>query len=215
MKIFRSLLLAVLMAAPLFAHAQDAYDGGGPRSNVRLRAGLKLGVNLSQLNSDNWKGGYRANLLGGLCLSLGTGRIGVQVEGLFSQSSYVTGTTFYDGYKAFYNSLADSARQGTFRANYLSIPVLFQARILPRVMLQLGPQYSGVVSVDDRDELLRDAKGLFKTGTIDGVGGLVINLTRHLNAGARYVISFTDLNESNAADKWKARNLQLHVGYTF
>lgn len=211
-----ALLLMVLISGPAFnANAQDAYDGGTKVSRIRILAGLKAGVNLAKLNGDNWEGGYKAGLLGGAYLGVKGKHLGLQVEGIFSQGNYITSTTFYDGYRQFYNNIGDSVKEGNFRVNYLSIPVLVTLNLFRRVQLQLGPQYSGVVSVNDKDELLKDAKSLFHNGTVEGVGGLWLNVSRHLNAGVRYVVSFSDLNETNVKDKWDAHSLQLHIGYTF
>lgn len=207
MKKLQTLLLCSMLLLPMMATAQ--------LSAVKLNGGIKLGVNLAQLNGKDWDGGYQANMLGGVFARLHNGRVGVQVEAFFSQSSYVTGKDFYDVYNGFYNAAADSLKEGRFRVNYLNIPVLFQFKLLSRVWIQLGPQYSGIVSVKDMDALLKDAEDLFKKGTISGVGGIWLDLPLHINVGARYVFGFTDINEKAITDSWKQRNIQLHVGLTF
>lgn len=207
MKKLQTLLLCSMLLLPVMATAQ--------MSRIRLNGGIKLGVNLAQLNGKDWDGGYKANMLGGVFARLHNGRVGVQVEAFFSQSSYVTGKDFYEVYNGFYNAAADSLKEGRFRVNYLNIPVLFQFKLLSRVWIQLGPQYSGIVSVKDMDALLKDAEDLFKKGTVSGVGGIWLDLPLHINVGARYVFGFTDINEKAITDSWKQRNIQLHVGLTF
>ena len=83
--------------------------------------------------------------------------------------------------------------------------------------LQVGPQYSGVVSVKDVDGLVGDAKGLFRSGSVSGVAGLELKLPFHLNVGARYILGFSNLNASSSSisGTWQDRTLQVHLGYTF
>ena len=205
----RALLwLCCALLLPALAKAQ-------PGSPVKLNAGIKLGVNLAQLNGKDWEDGYKTNLLGGVFARVHNNKVGIQVEAFFSQSSYNTGKDFYDIYHEYYNAAQDSLKKGMFRVNYLNIPVLLQFKLLSRVWIQVGPQYSGIVSVKDMDALLKDAEGLFKNGTVSGVGGLWVDLPFHINVGARYVMGFTDINEKAITDSWKQRNIQIHAGITF
>lgn len=204
-------LLISALACIFFSAAASAQVG----NRTRFDFGPKLGVNLSELNGTTWEGGYKANLLGGLFLSVHGDRFGVQAEGLFSQTTYVTGKDFNSIYHTYIEAGKDSLMNGRFRLSYFNIPVMAQVRILGRAWLQVGVQYSGIVSVQDLDAFVRDAEGLFKTGTISGVGGLWIDVTRRINAGARYVMGWSDLNNSSVAESWKQRNVQLHMGLTF
>jgi hypothetical protein len=185
------------------------------RGRTRFDFGPKLGVNLSQLNGTGWQGGYKTNLLGGLFLSVHGDRFGIQAEGLFSQTTYTTGKDFNSIYHTYIEAGKDSLLNGRFRLSYFNIPVMAQVRILGRAWLQAGLQYSGVVSVQDMDNFLHDAEGLFNTGTISGVGGLWVDVTPRINAGARYVMGWSDLNEGAVSEAWKQRNVQLHIGLTF
>lgn len=208
-----SLICALLL--PALAGAQEG--GAGPAS-IRLNGGIKLGANMARLDGKTWESGYKTNLMGGVFLGLHGGRFGIQAEGLFSQSEYRTGKDFNTLYHAYLNDAKDSLKQGAFRVNYLNIPILLQYRLLNRVWLQAGPQFSGLVSTKDRDELVRDAGELFKKdgySNVSGVVGLWINLPFHLNIGGRYIMSFADENNTNVADSWKQRNVQIHLGYNF
>lgn len=212
-----ALVAVAVMLLPLLSRAQmiSATPGIG---GVKFSGGIKLGVNLARLNGSDWEGGYKTNLLGGAYASLHGGKFGVQVEGLFTQSSYTTGKDFYSIYNQYYNNAIDSARQGTFRVSYLSIPVLLQYRIMKRVWVQAGPQYSGIVNTKDNDKLVKDAGELFKSGSFSGVAGLWISLGTHLNVGGRYVFSFSDeknITTQMASDAWKRRDIQVHLGFTF
>ena len=210
MKQVLTLLFAFMFALPVAMKAQ--------KTDVDL--GVKLGANFTSINNSYWENGYKANLLGGIFLGINPGKLGVQIEGIFSQSTYVAGDTFNTVYKEFYNVGKESVKNGSLRVNYLSIPVLLNIKLFSRAIIQLGPQFSGVVSVQDKDELFRDAKGLFKASW-DGVIGVDLKLPAHLDVGARYIIGFSDMNNtdinntsSKVDDAWKRRTLQLHVGYS-
>lgn len=182
---------------------------------TRFDFGPKIGVNLSEMYSDSWQSGYKSNLLGGLFMSIHGSRFGVQAEGLFSQTTYVTSKDFNTMYHTYLEAGKDSLLHGRFRLSYFNIPVMLQVRILGRAWLQAGVQYSGIVSVQDMDAFVKDAESLFNTGTMSGVAGLWIDITKHVNAGARYVMGWSDLNKSSVSDSWKQRNVQFHLGLTF
>ncbi len=199
-----------LFAAPSPSFAQDA-----PVANrIHVGVGPKIGLNLSKVDGTSWEAGYKTNLLLGAWLAVNGSRFGVQVEGVFSQTSYITGAGFDTIYHQYVQAGKDSLTNGRFRLNYFNIPLIVQVRILNRVWLQVGPQYSGVVSVEDKDQFVNDASQLFENGTISVIGGLWVEMTRHLNAGARYVLGVSDLNKTDL-ESWKQRDLQIHLGYKF
>jgi len=208
-------LLTLLLTAVLFPASSQA-------QRLDFDLGLKLGANFSNINGKYWQNGYKANLLGGAFLGVNAKRIGVQLEGIFSQSTYVTGDRFNEIYSDILQTGKDSIKGGSFKVNHLSIPVLLNIRLFSRAMIQVGPQFSGVVAVNDRDELVKDASELFKS-SFDGVIGLWLNLPARLNIGARYVIGLSNINKSDGTnsstgqqidDAWKHRTLQLHIGYS-
>jgi hypothetical protein len=209
----RIFFIVIMSCVGVAAGAQDI-----PVINrIHVNAGPKFGVNLSKMDGQSWQGGYKANLLGGLFLSVHGKRFGAQIEGLFSQTSYVTGPDFSSIYHTYINAGKDSLKNGRFQISYFNIPVMAQVRILGRAWMQVGAQYSGVVSVEDKDEFLKDAESLFSKGTVSAVGGLWIDVTKRINAGARYVMGMSNVNEeySNVAETWKQRDVQLHLGITF
>ncbi len=209
----RIFLLISILSFGLSAGAQDV-----PVINrIKVNGGPKLGINLSKLDGQSWDGGYKTNLLGGAFLSVHGNRFGAQIEGLFSQTTYVTGSGFDTIYNQYINAGKDSLTNATFRISYFNIPVMAQVRILSRVWLQVGAQYSGVVSVKDKDEFLKDAESLFNKGSIAAVGGLWIDVTKRINVGARYVMGLSNLNEDydKVAETWKQRDVQIHLGLTF
>ncbi|MEO6831700.1 MAG: outer membrane beta-barrel protein, partial [Chitinophagaceae bacterium] len=208
------LSIIFLLAFSLNARAQD--EGGG-FNHTKVSIGIKAGVNLSRLDGISWDGGFKANLLGGAWLSVHGKRFGIVLEGLFTQTDYVTGPGFDSIYHQYIRAGKDSIKNASFKLNYFNIPLLVEIRVLDRAWLQFGPQYSGVVSVEDKDEFVKDAEGLFKKGSIAGVAGLNVELTRHINLGARYIFGLSNVNNhyDQVAESWKRRDVQIHLGLRF
>ncbi|RYE25535.1 MAG: PorT family protein [Sphingobacteriales bacterium] len=210
-KLFFTLLtfsIPAMMHAQLTGAAQSVLP-------VKIDLGIKVGANFSKLDGKTWQEAYKGGVLGGVFVGLHRKKIGVSAEALFSQTKYEINSPLPS---SFYNNAADTGKSVNVRATYLNIPVLFNYKLFSMAWLQIGPQYSGVVSLNDKDDFLKDAKGLFKGGDISGVIGLQINLPVKLNIGARYILGFTDQNSGNNAavtDAWKNRSIQLHVGYSF
>lgn len=185
--------------------------------------GIKLGANFNQINGDYWEKGYKTNFMGGAYFGVNGKRMGIQIEGLFSQHTYTTGSGFRSLYQDAINPNNYKDSNGTFRVSLLQIPILLNIKLFPSVRLQAGPQYSGIVSVTDKNDFLKDAKSLFDSGW-DGVVGLNIRLPLGLNAGVRYIFGLSDINNSSfnnpytgkaIEDAWKQRTIQVHIGLSF
>lgn len=212
-------LFIILIAALLPATLSFAQKSVKPNFDL----GIKLGANFSQINGDYWENGFKTNFLVGAFASLNGKVLGGQIEGLFTQNTYVTGNGFRTLYSEAVNPNNYKDSNGTFKVSYLNIPVLLNVKLFPAVMIQAGPQFSGIVSINDKDNFLKDANEVFKSDW-SGVIGLWINLPAHFNVGARYIIGLsninnTDYNDPNTGkeidDAWKQRTLQIHIGYTF
>src|ERR1044072_6147553 len=87
-----------------------AQDGASGPASIRLDGGIKLGANMARLDGNSWDADYRTNLLGGVFLGLHGGRLGLQAEGLFSQSEYRTGKDFNTLYHAYLSDAKDSLK---------------------------------------------------------------------------------------------------------
>lgn len=187
-------------------------------------AGLKLGATFTQINGDYWDNGYKAAFLLGAFFAANGGRAGIQAEGLFSQNTYKTGNGFKSLYQQAVNPNNYKDSNGTFKVSYISIPVLLNIKVFPSLLLQVGPQFNGIVSIEDKDKFLKDAGSVFKSD-FAGAVGLWLNLPAHFNVGARYVFGLSDVNKTlydpNTGksiwddDAWKRRSLQVHIGFTF
>ena len=215
MKKFTFILFLSMMSSTLLL-AQ-----GSSRFNIDI--GAKLGANFNRVDGDYWDNGYKANLMAGAYVPLNTSRWGVQIEPLFTQSTFSTGNGFSDLYKDFYQMGKDSVVNGKFKVNYYNVPIMLNLKLFSKVWLQVGPQFSGTISVKDPDNLMDDAEAFFKNSMISAVGGLWINLPANLTISGRYVIGLNNLNgnssyiqhNQNVSDNWKQRLLQVGIGYTF
>ncbi len=212
MRQIKTLLLAVCIGLPTLAMAQP-----GP---LDIKAGLKAGVNFAKLNGSDWEGGYKAGLHGGAFLSMNVKKIGAQIEAYYSNATYTAnGESLFQASKnagqMFLKNAADSARSGNISVNYINVPLLLNLNLFGNATIQLGPQYTGVLSVKDNDDLLADADNFLSGSDVSGVVGVWLNLPLNLNAGARYVFGLSDQNLSSVGDSWKNRTIQLHIGYSF
>jgi hypothetical protein len=199
-----------MLTLPVAIHAQ--------KMDVDL--GIKLGASFNNVNGSYWQNGYKANLLGGIFLGVTGKRLGGQIEGVFTQSTFVTGDKFNEIYQDAYQTGKDSVKGGSFKVNTLNIPLLLNIKLFSRAVIQIGPQFTGVVSVRDKDELFKDAKSLFNN-SFDGVIGVDLKLPAHLDIGARYIIGLSNMHKTNSAsssqevdDAWKQKTLQIHIGYS-
>jgi hypothetical protein len=196
-------LLVTLLSGFLFtqSHAQiSKITDIAPKVDL----GLKIGLNMQQLSAgSDFQNSYKSGIFGGAFVGVHKNKIGVQVEALVKGVSYelnVPATPISSG--------------GTSKLNavYLDIPLLFEYRIVKRVWLQLGPQYSIMMSAKNASG--NDVKNAFKSSDFAGVIGLDVHLPVRLSAGARYVLGFSDINNtSSATESWKNRSIQLYLAY--
>ncbi len=187
---------------------------------VKIDLGIKIGANFQNLGGEQWEQGYKPGFVGGIFGGVSGKRFGVSAEALFSQVRYTgNGVKFFrrngNAGNSNYNNLADSTKKGDFAVTYINIPILLNVKVVGPLWFQVGPQYSGVLAVSDKDQLLKDTKDLFKSGDLAAVLGLQLNLPIHLRVSARYIIGLSDMNASSISDEWKTRTIQLGVGYSF
>ena len=214
MKIKNLLLsaFAVLMM-PALVQSQPIVKNVLP---VKFDLGIKVAANFANMHGEEWESGYKPGIAGGIFGGVRFKRFGVSADVLFSQMKYVgNGVNFYNAVKGngtVFNASADSATHGEFVVTYLSIPVLLNVKLAGPLWFQVGPQFSNVIGIKDKDQLLRDAKNIFKSNDVAGVIGLQLNLAS-LRVGARYVIGFSDLSNESLSSSWKQRTIQLQLGW--
>ena len=176
----------------------------------RVDFGVKIGANFAQLGGDNWEQSYKPGIMGGAFVGLRKHKVGVQVEALINTSHYTT------------QNIIDSVHKGDFRATYFDIPVLFEYRIisgklLPKVWVMVGPQFSSLMSIKSLNDYSGDVKSSFKSGNFSGVVGLEIRYLK-FTLGGRYILGLTNIqNESvtTAKQSWNSRSGQVYLGFRF
>jgi len=212
----RILLFMVLAASAASMFAQETIQPIVDRRSYRLSFGAKVGGNMTLMSGDptegvdmNYKTGYGFQL--GLVLNErfgrassadagGTGKIGAQVEVLYSQQQCGT---------------ADK----NLKINLIEMPVLFQYYPLQNAFIELGPTFVSSTSASP-DELNVNSVS-FATKDIKykdvlltaGVGYLV-------NAGAKTKISIDFRYNAGMSDlagnfKTKMSTFQLSYGVLF
>jgi hypothetical protein len=200
-----TLLLSFLSIALLTHQRSEAQIPGVSKIQKALPKvdlGIKLGANFQQLDGNTaWKDTYNAGIFGGAFVGVHKGKMGVQAEVLLKSVKYDL-------------NVGSTSPITYIKALYLDIPVLFQYRLIPRLWVQAGPQFS--IMLNAKDNLEKDVKSNFSSSDISGVLGLEAKLPIHLVAGARYVYGFTDINDNaTATDAWRNRSIQLYLGYRF
>lgn len=167
--------------------------------------GFKVGANFQTISGSDWVQATRTGFTGGFFAGLHKNKIGVRAEILASTTRYVSKT-----------AIDSEGHIGDFNVVYLDIPLLLELSFVPWLSIQLGPQYSNMVSVTKNTALDADPKVVFKAGSFSAVGGLEVKLPMHINAGARYVYGFSNLNNEAFASSqnWQTSSVQVYIGYS-
>lgn len=211
---FSIVIFVLLLTNIVDANAQILKAANPTRKSKvlpKIYAGVKLGSNFSYLSGKTWENGIKSNMLGGIYAGIKGAGFGAQIEGLFEQSDYKTSDKFYSLYKSYFNDIKDSLKNGTFRVNKLSLPVVLQFRIARLLWLQTGLQFYGIVNVKDNADLVRDAKTLFKSGNRAAIIGATMHIG-NADIGLRTIIDFQNLNNLSTDDVWRQYLFQAHVG---
>ena len=199
----RTLLLTALSAALLFSNQSKAQVPIVSKVLPKVTVGIKVGANFQQLNGDAWNNAYKAGFTGGAFVGVTKNKFGVQVEALISSAKFDVKNA----------SSAPGATTNVSTLN-LNVPVLLEYKLVPRLWVQLGPQFSDLLSAKDNNST--DVKSNFKTTDFAGVLGLQAILPLHLTISARYIFGFTNVdNVPKATATWNNRSIQLALGFRF
>jgi len=199
-------LLLTVFTVLLFSAAINAQPvvGAVVKAVPKIDIGIKLGADFEQLNGSTWAQAYKPGIIGGVSVGLHKHRVGVQAEFLLNTSRYTMKSVF------------DSIKTGDYRATYFDIPVLFEYKLIPMVWLQVGPQFSSLLSVKNLNGFDNGATNLFKSGTFSGIVGAEVRLPVHIFAGVRYILGLTNINNESIpgiTDAWNQHIIQLYVGF--
>ena len=208
-KILSSLCILLISLQMAMAQTEPA---------MKIQIGIKTGLNLNNVDGGVWKNELKTNWHGGAYVSIKLKKIGLHGEAYFSQTSYstdsstITASNLWNIYKNSFNTVTANK---TINVNYINFPILLQIKLIPNVWLQMGPQFSGIVNIKDKDSLLKGSQDIFKNGAVAAVGGLWIDLPMNINIGARFITDLSNSNKVTTDDLWKSRLFQFHLGLKF
>lgn len=208
-RIMKRIIFISLTFLSLSAFSQKRFDPYRDHENF-FRIGAKAGVNINKINGQAYKDGFNYNyLLGGFMQFNFSRTFGIQPEVNFVQSS----SEFTNSASDVYDDIFRNGSQRKAKLDYLKVPILLNVNIGPskRVKLQLGPQFSGLLS--ERVDSLQNGGNIFKKSDFAAVGGLWIQIP-FVNLGARYEIGLRNLNDIDNQQKWNSQAFTVFVGFT-
>lgn len=194
----KSTILTTALAALFCASSTNAHAQLGAAKKVMpvvVTLGVKAGVNMQQVNGTNFDNAYATGIVGGGLVCISRKKVGVRIEALVKSA------------KIDYSI----ATAPSIKTVGLDVPVLFEYSILKRIKLQVGPQFSTILSAKQNDI---DVKDKLATADIAVAGGVEVNLPLKFIVGARYIKGFVDMDRTGTG-KMTASTLQLTVGYRF
>ncbi|MCW3123212.1 MAG: hypothetical protein JWQ38_2704 [Flavipsychrobacter sp.] len=199
-----TLLLTALSAALLFSNSSEAQIPGVSKVTKALPKvdlGIKIGGNFQQTTGAFFNQSMKPGITGGAFVGVSKNKIGVQAEALIRTAKIdVAG------------AVSGSSSVNTMA---LDIPIMFEYKFIPRLWVQVGPQFSQMLSAKNGST---DVKSNFNTTEFSAVLGLQAILPAHFVVGARYVYGLTDINNTSVTgfnDAWKNRAIQAYVGFRF
>ena len=174
-----------------------------------FRVGAKGGINVNKIQGQSYNSGFNYNYLLGGFMQFNFGRLGIQPEVNFVQSS----SEFSKDANNVYNDLFYGGSQKKAKLNYIKVPLLLNINVgeSKHVKLQVGPQFGGLLkqSVDS----LKNDNNLFKTSDLSAVGGIWIQIP-FINLGARYELGLSNVNDIDNKEKWRSQAFTIFAGFT-
>jgi hypothetical protein len=169
-------------------------------SQAQVSLGLKAGVNLSKLNTDDPQANT-SNITafhGGAFALFKLTKIGIQPEFLFSQQ----GSTIDDV----------SLGEQELKMSYITIPVMLKFYLAAGFNIQAGPQF-GFLNSAELEGVPNVEDGL-KSSDVSANVGLAWDAPFGLVFDARYNIGLSDINDGSAfTGEVKSGVFQFSVGY--
>ena len=95
--------------------------------------------------------------------------------------------------------------------DYIAIPVMLRFKPISVLSLEAGPQFSFLTRAEV--EGVGDVKDQLKNNDFGLAFGAGVHLPLGLNAGARYVLGFSDISDVSD-ESIKNRTFQIYVGWT-
>jgi hypothetical protein len=99
----------------------------------------------------------------------------------------------------------------TIETDYIAVPVMLRFTPISLLSLEAGPQFSFLTRAES--EGAGDIKSQLKNNDFGLAFGAGLHLPLGLQAGARYVLGFTNISEVSETEV-RNRTFQLYVGWT-
>ncbi len=155
--------------------------------------GIKAGANFANPDASNYSISTATNYHLGAYLNLNfTKKWGITPEVLYTV----------------YGSEWDNAK---VNLDYIALPVMLRFKPVKFLSLEAGPQFSYLTKA--HADNIADVKNHLKSNDFGLAFGAGLHLPLGLNAGARYVLGFTNISNVSG-ESIKNRTLQIYVGWT-
>ncbi len=212
------LLLTILLAAlsfPGIIYAQSAPIEPADSlymhkdTLTKVSYGIKLGANFNQITgNETFKQDFSPGIAGGIFVVSTKKKWGIQAEAMISSARYnlqlETGDSLRTTYFSFINA---------------DIAVMLEYELLPKIWIQAGPQFSTFISIKDiAPNNTLDPINYFQSSNFSGVLGLDARITKHFNAGVRYIYGISNLRSGMSvftSEAWMTRTIHAYIGYRF
>ncbi len=172
--------------------------------------GVKAGINVSSISEKGYKEtntrvGFNAGVFANIPLS---STFSVQPELLYSQQGSKTKDV-----------IAGKEFSDVLKLDYISVPVMFQYKVIPQFYVEAGPEFSFLASSKNETklggstgELDLDSKFFNKFNFGLGIGA-GFDITQNIGVNARYVFGLTDVTKDDPT--YPVANREKHNMGTF
>jgi len=174
------------------------------KTTYGIKTGLNVSILSASINSEaSWKSGFH---------------IGFYMKNAMSEKTFFRPELYFSsqGQKDNYIQLPGGSSVGetTTSLNYLNLPILFEFG--KKVSFQVGPQVGVLISAKEEgtiqgQKVNDDLKTVMKSSDFGLVFGSGIQLSDHVNFGARLNLGLSDIFESGGnGDSFSVKNRTLH-----
>lgn len=130
--------------------------------------------------------------------------LGAYVNVNFSDKFGITPEVLYSAYGSEWENVKVDL-------DYVAIPVMLRYKPIKLLSLEAGPQFGFLTKANVED--VGDVKDQLKNNDFGLAFGAGVHLPLGFNAGARYVLGFTNISDVSE-ESIKNRTLQIYVGWT-
>lgn len=202
MKLRKLVAAAALLLSSTQLSAQD------------LNIGLKAGADLNQITGFSLNNEFKGYFFGGVQTQLRYGRLGIQLDGLLTQTSMTTGPNFSSAFREYVRTSAASITSTDILLTELGFPLAIDWRLSGPLRVEAGAQYSLIINAKDQNNYLWEPRDVIREGYLSGLLGLKLDVFS-FQLGIRYIQGLENINVSNVPERWSAGRFQFSLSYLF